>query len=227
MKIAVYSCVCGNYEVPKPAMITENECDYYLISDDEQLAPGEYKWISVDSVVPSITMKPKDKNRYCKMHPHEIFPEYDFSIYLDGSIQIVGNVAHYISDVGKSGLAIHRHRRSKCIYIEGIMLIWLGLVDRCTMALQAEKYMRAGIPRNYGMFECGMIVSDLKNKRLKSIYSAWYEEYLLGVGRDQLDLIYTLWKMRIAKDDIGLIGDGNITIDTNPDVLWDRKSHYN
>ena len=85
--------------------------------------------------------------------------------------------------------------------------------------------MEAGIPRHFGLFECGMIVTDLKNATAKHLYRDWYKEYMNGVKRDQQALIYVLWKNGLSVDSIGDIG-GKYNILTNPDISWDRGAHY-
>ncbi|MCM1222685.1 MAG: DUF616 domain-containing protein, partial [Lachnospiraceae bacterium] len=171
------------------------------------------------------SMSAKDKNRYCKMHPHEIFPEYDFTIYVDGSIRIKNPIAHFINNIGVSGLGIHRHKIHDCIYIDGIFAEWLGLVEKEKIIRELERYMEEGLPRKFGMCECMMIISDLQNKTGQQLYRKWYEEYQKGAGRDQFSFIYALWKMGLCVNAVGnLCPGGNVW--TNPDIIWDRKSHY-
>ena len=225
MKTAVYSCIVNGYDEPRAPLFFEENCDYFMVSDDPKMAGPDVRWIDVNSVVPDIEMSPKEKNRYCKFHPDILFPDYDYSIYLDGCIQVAGPVSRYVSDVGVSGIALHRHRRSTCIYKEGILLIWLGVVDKDKMVGSLKRYAIEGFPRNYSMFECGMIVTDLNNVRARDLYSKWYDEYMNGIGRDQQDLMYVLWKNGL-KDDIGIISGGKYNIYSNPGIIWHRKSHY-
>ena len=224
MKIAVYSCITGRYDIYRDPLITEKVCDYFMISDEVGKS-YVYQWIDVDSVVPRIDMPLKDKNRYCKMHPHELFPGYDYSIYIDGSVQIVRPIAHYISRIGKTGLGMHIHRKSDDIYSEGIFLSWLGVVDNKEIIRDMKKYLMLGIPRHFGMLECGVIVTDLHNLSAKEIYDCWYQEYLNSSKRDQQSLIYALWSLGFAATDIGNIG-GDYNVFTNPDLHWHRNSHY-
>lgn len=225
MKIAVYTCVAGGYDHIREPLTIENETDYYMISDDSAMAGKAYNWVDIDEVVPDINMSPKDKNRYCKLHPYLLFPEYDYTIYLDGSIQIIKPIIHYVKKVGKTGIAIHRHRERDCIYSEGIFLVWLGAANKDLLVQDIARYIDAGLPRHFGMFECGMIVTDIHNPMSAEIYENWYEEYMRSVKRDQQALIYTLWTMGLRADDVGDLG-GDFNILTNPDISWDRGAHY-
>ena len=224
-RIAVYTCVTGNYDNIREPLVKEECCDYFILSDTPMTDLKCFCYLNVDEFMPNSSMSPKDKNRYAKMHPDEIFPEYDYSIYVDGSIQIVRPVSHCISNIGESGLAIHKHRERDCIYSEGIFLTWLGAVDKDVLINDIRRYMEAGLPRHFGMFECGMIVTDLKNPKAILLYREWYEEYMAGAKRDQQALIYVLWKNGLTIDVIGNLG-GKYTILTNPDINWNRSAHY-
>lgn len=224
-KIAIYTCITGSYDRLMQPLAVEECCDYYVISDEPDMGGGVFRYVDVDTVVPDCSMSAKDKNRYCKMHPHEIFPKYDYTIYMDGSIGIRNPIAHFVQNVGVSGLSIHRHKIHDCIYIDGIFAEWLGVVKKEELIRELKRYMEEGVPRRFGMFECGMIVSDLKNKMGQQLYRKWYEEYQKGAGRDQFSFIYALWKMGLCANDVGnLCPGGNVW--TNPDIIWDRKSHY-
>lgn len=224
-KIAVYTCITGNYDRLMQPHTVEACCDYYVISDEPDMGGGVFQYVDVDTVVPDCSVSAKDKNRYCKMHPHEIFSGYEYTIYMDGSIGIKNPISHFINNVGVSGLSIHRHKIHDCIYIDGIFAEWLGVVRKEELIRELKRYMEEGLPRKFGMFECGMIVSDLQNKTGQKLYERWYEEYRKGAKRDQFSFIYTLWKMGLSANAVGnLCPGGNVW--TNPDIIWDRKSHY-
>ncbi len=227
-KIAVYTCIVGGYDQINEPLVYEDNCDYYLISDmpGDGLVSDRVTWIDVNSVVPDPSMSPKDKNLYCKMHPHEIFVDYEYSIYVDGSIQIVKPISHYINKVGNSGLAAHRHRTRICAYREAVFITWLGVAKREDVLREVEIYIYAGFPRDYGLFECGVLVTDLSNQYAGKIFELWFEMYRKGCGRDQLSFVYSCWKNGLSADDVGSLGGDTFNIATNPDFCWDSKSHY-
>lgn len=224
-KICVYTCITGNYDEARGPLVIEDDCDYFIISDNAEACREPYRWIDVDSIVPDKDMSNKDKNRYCKLHPHLLFPEYDYTIYHDGSIQILRPIAHAVDRVGECGLALHKHRTGDCVYSEGIFLTWLGVVKKEDMIREASRFMDEGIPRHFGLRECSMIVTDLRNPKVLELFDNWYEEYLRGSKRDQQALIYTLWKMGLRVDDIGNLG-GEFYLNNNPDISWNVSKHY-
>lgn len=224
-KTVIYTCITGGYDALRQPDIAEETCDYYAISDDPAIESGAWKYLDIDAVVPDRSISAKDKTRYCKMHPYEIFQEYDYSIYLDGSIKIKNPIAHYVGKVSSSGLAIHRHKIQDCIYIDGIFVEWLGVVEKDEIIRELGRYMEEGLPRKFGMLECGMIITDLHNEIGKRICQQWFEAYQNGAKRDQFSFVYALWKMGLGTDAIGDISPGH-NILTNQDIAWDRKAHY-
>ncbi len=225
MKIAIYTCITGNYDNVLQPKCIENNCDYFLITETPPKELGVYRWINVNEVISQNDLSPKDKNRYCKMHPFELFPDYDYSIYLDGSVQIIREITHYTTKVGTIGLAMHRHRKSNDIYSESIFLSWLGAVDKQNLLIDMKRYMEEGFPKQYGQFECGMIVTDLHNSKAHELYINWYNEYMRSSKRDQQSLVYILWHMGYNAEVIGSLSE-KYNIGTNPDIHWFRGSHY-
>ena len=76
------------------------------------------------------------------------------------------------------------------------------------MKKQMKRYKKEKFPKNFGMFECNMLISDLKNRKSEEIFNDWWEEYLSSESlRDQLALPYVLWKNNLQFCDIGIIGN--------------------
>lgn len=160
----------------------------------------------------------KDKNRYCKMHGKDIFPEYRYSIYCDGNIKVRHSLAHYVRFLGTTGLAIHKSRSCDCVYEEGMILTWNGRVKKKNIIKMMEKYYKEGMPRRFGSYECGLIVRDHYNYFGNELMENWYNYYMQSeCKRDQLVLPYLIWKYGMKIGDIGYIYDG-ISIAENGDL---------
>lgn len=206
-KIAVFTCITGGYDEILEPKVMSSSCDYYIISDIEK-SNSNYQFIPVNNVVQRSIDNPKEQNRYCKMHGYEIFSGYDISIYLDGSIEIVGDISEYATQIGFSGLAMLRHPLRKCIYEEGIIAASSQKADKEKTVELMRQYANAGMPREYGLFECGIVVCDHSNSMGRTILDNWYEEYARTCLRDQYALPYVLWKMDLPCSVIGLVDGG-------------------
>lgn len=146
---------------------------------------------------------------------------------MDGSIQLVGPMRQYLSCIGEVGLAIHRHRIRKCIYVESMMVNWLGMIKKKDVLPQIQKYVSEGMPRNWGLFECCVIAVDLSNKLAIKILEEWFLEFKNGAKRDQLSLTYIIWKNGFKPNTIGVLNPkGNVS--NNSSIIWERgKKHMN
>ncbi|WP_044913066.1 glycosyltransferase domain-containing protein [Butyrivibrio sp. WCE2006] len=208
-KIAVYTCITGGYDdLIEPKFISDN-CDYYCISDRKGNDTSIYRYLDVDEIRNIHLLANKEKNRYCKTHGNVIFKEYDYSIYIDGSIEIIGDISSYINCCnGTTGLAILKHPWRDCIYEEGIRISLRNIVDNRALNNLFKEYYKEGMPLHYGLFECSIIVSHHKNELGNKILELWYQEYMRHKLRDQFSLPYVLWKNGISSDSIGWVDDG-------------------
>lgn len=223
-RTAIYTCVTGGYDHIKEPLFVEENCDYYIISDRKYPELQVYRQLDVHDFIPNDSLNNAEINRWCKMHGHRIFKDYRYSIYLDGSIQLIRPISHYVKQIGHSGIAIHKHPLRNCIYEEGLRLIASkrGNIDYQGLTRQMKRYLEDGMPREYGLFECTMIARDNLNPIGNQIAEEWFEEYLLGERRDQLSLTYVLWKNGISADDVGILNGGE-NIRKNPDFTMNEE----
>lgn len=207
-KIAVYTFITDGYDELQQPLVIDEDADYYVISDNKINDLGIYKYIDVASVVPDAIKDSLMRNRYCKMHGAEIFKEYDYSIYLDGGIQISGDITDYLKQTGRTGIALYLNEDCRCIYETGIVITLIG---RCNFEMarkQLRQYAMEGMPENYGLL-CGTyIFRDNKNSLGNELMELWWKEYLKWPTRDQLCLTYVMWKMGLKLEDIGIINKG-------------------
>lgn len=206
-KCAVYTCITGDYDVVEEPEISSTECDYYLISDRKPNHLSVFKWINIDDIVPDIMMDNRRKNRFCKINAPVIFSQYEYSIYVDGNIKIIGDVIKCLDKIGKSGMAAYRFPFGDCLYAHALTIV-VAKVERNNLIFQQiADYFKAGMPKHYGMFECGVLVRDNKNSLCKNVMKDWWSEVLRRVNRDQISFTYCLWRNGIRYEDVGILGE--------------------
>ena len=209
-KIAVYTCITGNYDKLLAPMYMDDNCDYYLLTDVADNIPIEneqyYTRINISGKLPQEITKPNEQNRYCKMHGYELFPDYRYSIYIDGNIQIIGPISEYVKSIGKCGLATRRHHFASTVY-SGIMRVMIKGVITRREAIDIGNWLIAhGMPLCKNHFHCSVIICDHDNKTATDILDQWFQYYRSNeVKRDQFYLPYVLWKMGIKDEDVGVI----------------------
>lgn len=205
-KIVIYTCITGNYDkVEEP--IYQEDIEYILFTNNTKITSKKWKVVNIPKEILALEDNIKI-NRYIKMHPKELFPQYDYAIYLDGNIKIISSITDFINNINtKTGLAIHRHCGYDCIYEEVKNCIANGKGNSLNLKKQINRYKKQGFPRNYGLLECNVLVSDLNNNVAIDIFNNWWNEYIYTESkRDQIALPYTLWKNDIEINDIGNLG---------------------
>lgn len=206
-KIAVYSCISGNYDnILEPRYNLNKNITYIMYTDKDITSSGwEIRRIPESLEKLSCSMQ----NRYIKLHPHELLGDFDYSIYVDGSIEIISDLSGMINLLNSSkGIAMHRHYARNCVYQEAVVCQVLKKGNKRQIDNQVKRYRKEGFPSEYGLLECGVIVTDLHNEATEDIYNEWWNELLKSEsGRDQFSLPYVLWKKGISPGEIGTLGD--------------------
>lgn len=207
-RVAVYMAVFGGYDQIHEPIASDSQCDYYLITDSS--TPGNSIWRGVGEDILSMTkdMEPLVRNRFYKMHPHIIFPEYRYSLYLDGNIEIVGKISECIDYIHpNTGIALHNMSNRDCIYDEEKACALLGKGNRNLIHEQVKRYKNIGFPKHFGMYECPIIARDHQSETCKKLMDEWWNEFLDGGLRDQFSLPVVIWKNGMKFDDIGFLGN--------------------
>lgn len=204
---AVFTCITGNYDrVNEPKFYSDN-CDYYLISDENSEKLKGMQWIDIRTVVPDKVVDNIRRNRFCKINAPYIFSEYKYSIYIDGTIEILGDLNKYINKIGKSGIAIFKHPERNCIYQEAVACGVRKADSVSKIYTQVTDYFNEGMPYDFGLFECTILIRDNSNPICQKIMLDWWNEVFNRSYRDQLSFTYCLWKNGLKYEDVGILGE--------------------
>lgn len=211
-KIAVYTCIVGEYDNLIQPLVEDPRCDYYYLGLNKPEDVGVYKWIDITGRFPAAISSDYHRiNRYCKMHPHIFFPQYDYSIYVDGSIQIQTTVSHLLKKIGGIGIASYGMPFAMDAYEHAASLWYRNgkgeSEGRARIQSQMQKYAKEGFPRLFGLTENGVLIREHNNDNCIRIMDTWWEEVLNYSRRDQLSFMYAVWKNGFTPQDIGYIDD--------------------
>ncbi len=207
-KIAVYTCVTGGYDnIQEPLFVSDN-VDYILFTDNKTIKSD--KWIVKD-----IPDELKDKysgnlpNRYLKLHPFEYLSDYDYALYIDGNVQVISDIHDILNSLNlEYGISLHMHSIRCDVYKEAKKCIKLKKGNKKKIRKQIKSYSKEEMPKNYGLLEATVILSEISNEKAKKIFNDWWNEYLTSESfRDQLSLPYVLWKNNIKIESIGTLGN--------------------
>lgn len=206
-RIAVYTVLFGPYDSVCSPLIQPDNVDYYIITDQET-STGNWGPLAMDNLLPKeILGDPILCNRWCKMHPHLLFPEHSMSIYVDAIILITSDLTPMTAALEAFPISMFRHGRRDCVYDETKHCAKLKLISKRASKEQEFLLNQHGVPRHWGLLEAPVIARRHHDARCVSIMEEWwrifYEE---PAKRDQIALIDCLWKMSIPPEKIGVLG---------------------
>jgi len=185
--IAVYSCITGEYEKPKGNQNFEG-ADFYLFIDQDNLLT---KWHKKKAA--NLFTDPRRNARYHKLLSHEMFPEYDFTVWIDGSIILKIPADKLVEEMGNADVLVLKHPARNCAYQEAVECLRLCLdfpanLHGAIAFLRSEQY-----PEENGLAETKIIVRR-NNETVKKMNELWFYKVTTGTLRDQVSFNYAAWK---------------------------------
>jgi hypothetical protein len=200
LKVAVYTCITGGYDALSSPRIIDSRFEYFCFTDtpDSLVTPWRFKPIHL------LHLNKKDQNRFIKMHPHEYFPDYDMTVYIDGSIQLIGDIYPLILNALNSpeDIFLYKHPFRNCVYAEAAACANYSHDWIWTIASQMRKYNMEEYPVDYGLYEAGVIIRK-NTADVRSLMNMWWSEYCTGSKRDQLSLPVVAWRTGIPLGSLG------------------------
>lgn len=222
-KVAVYKCITGGYDdfsIDKD--VIDDTFDYYLITDNKPNHIGKWKYIDIDDII-SDRYSNRLRARFCKINGARIFYEYDYSIFLDGNVTITGDIEWMLSKIGITGMAMFKHpQRQEGIFEEAVACIQRNKDKEKIIQNQMVRYLKEGMPRNYGLFETTCLVRNHRNSECIKIMDDWWEELSHYSIRDQLSIMYCIWKHNYKYEDVGCLGDN---VKNGPGIAVKRHNY--
>jgi hypothetical protein len=202
MRAAVYTCITGGYDTIKAPAHADARIDYHLFTDD--IDHPEPPWQVHRLDLPDVPAF--HYNRFVKMHPHQFseLADYDITVYVDGSIRIVGDVFELVERCWRDQnlLFAYEHSLRKCVYEEARVCAIIGHASVFTIARQMRRYRSEGFPAQAGLFEANVLVRKV-SPQVEKAMMVWWNEYHRGARRDQLSLTYASWRSGVPIVSLG------------------------
>jgi hypothetical protein len=195
MKNVVYTSLVGKSDTLKnPEYILEG-WDYICFSNDLKSADNNNIW-----QIRPIPFKHKNSrrlSRYVKIKPHEVLSSYEYSLYLDSNIEIIGaDIAHRINQLIDQNqlISLIPHPIRNCIYKEAQVCLETGKAYGPPIRKLCKYLKSYNYPENIELFENGLMLRKHNNEKMVKINNSWWELYMNFSERDQLSLGFLMWK---------------------------------
>lgn len=190
--IVVVTALIGPAEAAPPPRPVEPGVLYVCFTD--RAAPG---WLCHP---PPDDPDPRRAARRVKTSVHDLFPNAEWSIWLDASFdllvspaEIVATAAMYVADV-----AAFPHPDRSCVYDEAREIIRLGLAPADLVERQVATYARAGFPTDAprSLTTTGLLVRR-HSEAVACFNRQWWHEMTSHTLRDQLSVDFAAWSTGI------------------------------
>jgi len=201
-RIAVYTAIVGDYDCLKIPTRIDPRCDYYCFTDrdiswQDVWKPREIAWRHAD---------PARTSRHMKLNPHEYFPGYACSIWIDANLRL-NCLAQALMPEDEWDVALWRNPSRDCVYAAAEACAREGKDTQASIAAQMQRYRDAGYPQHAGLTACGVLVRRHNTPEAIGFARAWWDEVCRGSRRDQLSFGFSAWRRNLRIAYLGPIGN--------------------
>ena len=191
-RVVIYTAITKDYDELKEPAIISNQCDYICFTDDPTL-------ISPTWQIRPLPPSDLDIVRQCrqvKIMPHFFLPEYEYSIWVDGNVEIIGDINQLIEQYfinGDKTLYTFKHPVRDCVYEEAKECIKNGKdnekIIRKQLALLKSEYY----PKHNGLIESNVILRKTHSPDVMQLMEQWWKLVKNYSRRDTLSFNYAAW----------------------------------
>jgi hypothetical protein len=194
-KIVIYTAIFGDYDNLRDPDYISKDYDYFCFTDNQKLQSNTWKINLI-----SKTEDPVRTAKYYKIHPHLLFQDYDYSLWIDANIILQKEIEPLIEALEASQKALmtfqHEEHSGKrnCIYDEAETMTELKRDHPETIKKQISKYKKEGYPENNGLISSGVMLRKHNSSELRKPMDDWFLEIETHSLRDQISFNYIAHK---------------------------------
>lgn len=183
--IVVYTVITAAYDRLRAPRYVSPGCDYVCYFEGHLSRVSHWQ---IRPLPPHLArLPPPRRNRHIKILPHVYFPDTEYSVYVDGSMDIIGDMTDLVSrQLTTHPIALFAHPNRQCVYEEADECIRLQRDTPERIRRQMEEYRRAGHPAASGLVAGGVIVRRHHSPEVIRVMEAWWQELERHSHRDQL-----------------------------------------
>lgn len=192
-KGVVYTYLAGGNELNQPEY-KNVFWDYICFTDNPE------KWGTKQGVWEFRKPEcPKDLNaagkyHWCKIKPHDVLAEYDYSIWVDPQMQIIGELQQFYKVYGKkaSFLAFSLYAGDSIYEVVNTSLTEddANIIYRSKML----QYRKEGYPDHNGLISSSLIIRSHRDEELKEVLDIWWQEANECKNIRDIVFNYAAWK---------------------------------
>lgn len=200
-KKLIYTVLTGDYDT-LCTIKHEPNTDYYCFTNNPKLKSKDW---NIQYIENKEKLSNKELSRKYKiLGVPEYEKKYDVAIYIDANIHMHKSFDEILKencDFNKYQIYFFKHNERSNTYEEAEECIRLQLDNPALIRTQMDYYKRHNFPSDTGLVAAMMIIRKINNKKndpLSLMLKEWYHQYHQFSKRDQLSVMYSLWKYHIS-----------------------------
>lgn len=161
-----------------------------------------------------------DNTRTARKHKllaHRLFPEYEYSLWLDGNIKVINDVNELLPHLDHCNYATYDHLQNQldprgCVYEEASTILKLGEINMKKnpekgmgnfkdnpelIRRQMERYLEVGYPKNNGLVVQMEVLRRHNETDVVEAMEDQWNELKYNSKREQLSFNYIAWKNKL------------------------------
>jgi len=190
----VYTCITGAYDRLRDPKHLTNGWDYICFTDNPNLTSSVWDVRPLPEGTDGLSQV--KKQRYVKINAHKVLPDYKLSIWVDGNVEVIGDLDKLLNGVMKDDVSVYvpQHPQRDCVYDEAAMVLKMKKDTPENVKPQMDRYKSEGFPAKYGLLQSNILIRKHNEEDCVRLMEAWYDELKNNSHRDQLCFNYVLWK---------------------------------
>jgi hypothetical protein len=194
-RLAIYTCITDCYDSLKDPEYLSANCDYLCFTDEKGIDGFQPKTWKLRRLEAS-DLAPSLRSRRPKILPHEYLPDYEISVWIDGTYLIHGDLAEAARRfLSRADMALFRHAENRAsIRAEADECCRLGKGDPDRIRRQVAAYLQEGFPDASPLPQNNIIFRRHHCSQVTKTMAFWWEQMTRHSNRDQLSLLYAVWK---------------------------------
>ena len=203
-KIVAYTCITGGYDsLQSPACV--DPAFEYIVFSPRKIDCHPWQWRPLQNVEANDTLTA----RWHKLNPHLLFPESDYSLWLDGNLALRdGAVYEIVKAKITDGIkyAAIPHPAGGDAYDEALRILHTDKESLGRLARVSSFLKRSGFPRGESLFETNVLLRRHNDPAVLESDALWWKMLSEFTVRDQMTHSYCLYKTAVRP--VSLLPEG-------------------
>ena len=184
MSKVIYTAIVGGYDTLVEPDYKPEGWDFVCFTDRDL----ESDTWEIRKTLPLYTDNTRTARKH-KLLPHRLFPDYEYSLWLDGNVKVRDDVNELLGHL------------DGCIYDEGSTILQLGIKNGGNykdnpdlIKQQMERYVKEGYPKNNGLVVQMEVLRRHNQADVVDSMEDQWSELKYNSKREQLSFNYIAWK---------------------------------